>query len=138
MMAVVVAATVALSLPDNFSPELNLLYTMREGKHIHQARQAVSFAQRFVENGTPEDIALAVKVLEAAFQCQERREDDLDHSNFWWYYEDRKVTDRNGARFLLSSLIPMMLEHEDWLPEPTRRATRNRSGSRWKRSRVWM
>lgn len=123
-MAVVLAATVALSLPENFNPETNMVYKLREGKRMHQSREAASLARRLVANGTAEDISQAIDVLNATFLCQEKREADPDRGNFWWYREDGKVTDRNGAPFVLSSLIPMMLEHGDRLPDATRQATR--------------
>jgi len=124
MMAVVLAATVALSLPENFNPETNMVYKVREGTHMHQSREAASLARRLVANGTAEDISRAVDVLNATFQCQEKREADPDRGNFWWYREDGKVTDRNAAPFVLSSLIPMILEHGDRLPDSARQATR--------------
>jgi hypothetical protein len=124
LAAVVAAATIPLSIPENFDRDLNMQYSLHGEERLHASREAASLAKRLVGNGALEDIALAVKVLDALFKCQELREEDPNRGNYWWYFEDGKVTDRNEAAFCLSSLIPMMIEHGDRLPETTRQATR--------------
>jgi hypothetical protein len=72
-------------------------------------------AARLVANGTPEDLALAEKVLEATLRCQELREDDPHYGNFYWMAEDKVVQDLNAVEFCLEALIPMMIRHADRL-----------------------
>lgn len=124
ILAAALAATMALTLPDNFDPDLKMPYKVRSGKKLHASRDAASLARRLVESGADEDITLAVEVLDAVFACQETDESDPNHGNYRWYFEDEAVTDRNAGAFCLSSLIPMMLEHEDRLPEDTAARTR--------------
>jgi hypothetical protein len=129
MLATVLAATVALSLPSNFDPDLSMPYRIRGEKRIHEVKDAANLAGRLVENGTPDDVAVAVKVLDAVFRCQELDEEDPRRGNYWWVYKNGRATDPNAADFCLSALVPMMIEHEDRLPHPSRQATgeRNRS-----------
>ncbi len=124
MMSAVLAATLAIALPDNFNPDLNMRFKVRSGQELHASRDAAGHAKRLVENGTPEDITLAVKVLDAVFSCQELGEEDPNRGNYRWYYEDDGVTDQNAAAFCLSSLIPMMIQNGDRLPAATRAAAR--------------
>lgn len=119
-MAMVVAAVVALTLPEDFNASMNMRFKAREDGRIHMSRESAYLAAELVANGTPEDIELAVKVLDAVIACQETREGNPRYGNFWWYLEDGRVTDRNAAAFILSRLIPMMIEYEDRLPEATR------------------
>ena len=60
MMSAVLAATLAIALPDNFNPDLNMRFKVRSGQELHASRDAAGHAKRLVENGTPEDITLAV------------------------------------------------------------------------------
>jgi len=125
MMPIVVAALVALTLPDNFDPEVNLIQDrVREGKAMHQSRQSAGFVKNLLANGTPEDIALAVKVLDAIISCQDVEEDSPDKGNYRWYYEDEKVTDRNAAAFILSGLLPALIDHGDRLPKDSQERVR--------------
>jgi len=114
-MATVVAAVIALALPENFNPETNMPFQQKENGRMHPTRDAASFASRLLANGAQEDIALAEKVLDALMACQETREGDPHYGNFWWYREDEMVEDLNAVEFVLSTLIPMMIEHGDHL-----------------------
>lgn len=114
-MATVVAAVVALALPQNFNPETNMVFQEKENGRMHPTRDAASFASRLLANGAPEDIALAEKVLTALMACQETRSGDPHYGNFWWYREDEMVEDLNAVEFVLNTLIPMMIEHGDRL-----------------------
>lgn len=125
MLATVLAATIALTIPSDFDPELNMRYKIRGEKRIHEVKDAANHARRLVENGAPDDIALAVKVLDAVFKSQELDEEDPRRGNYWWVYENGRVTDPNAADFCLSALVPMMIEHGNRLPEASRQATRN-------------
>ena len=124
MLAIVLATTIALTLPSNFDADLNMPYKVRGEKRIHEVKDAANLARRLVENGAPDDIALAAKVLDAVFKCQELDEEDPRRGNYWWVYENGRVTDPNAADFCLSALVPMMIEHEDRLPETSRQRTR--------------
>jgi len=84
MLATVLAATIALTIPSDFDPELNMRYKIRGEKRIHEVKDAANHARRLVENGAPDDIALAVKVLDAVFKCQELDEEDPRRGNYWW------------------------------------------------------
>ena len=124
MMAMILAAAVALTLPADFDKAANMRFKERAEGRLHMSRESASLATRLVANGTQEDIELAVKIFDAVIACQETREGNPRHGNFWWYLEDGKVTDRNAAAFILSSLIPMMIQHEDRLPEATQEKVR--------------
>ncbi|MGA1196208.1 MAG: hypothetical protein ACO36I_06880, partial [Candidatus Latescibacterota bacterium] len=115
MMATVVAAVMALTLPNNFNPETNMVYQEKDNGRMHPTRDAATLASRLLANGAPEDIAVAENVLNALIACQETREGDPHYGNFWWYREDEMVEDLNAVEFVLSTLIPMMIEHGDRL-----------------------
>ncbi|MCC6486950.1 MAG: hypothetical protein IT364_05565 [Candidatus Hydrogenedentes bacterium] len=110
------AATEPLSLPDNFDPALAML---RDGDR-HSSREAAELAERLLENGTPQDIETAVKVLDAVIACQEQREGARHQGNFLWNREDEAIRDLNGVEFVLRHLIPMMIRHGGRLPEDVR------------------
>lgn len=114
-MATVVAAVMALTLPNNFNPETNMVYQEKDNGRMHPTRDAATFASRLLANGAPADIAVAENVLNALIACQETREGDPHYGNFWWYREDEMVEDLNAVEFVLSTLIPMMIEHGDRL-----------------------
>jgi len=124
MVTMIVAAVVALALPEDFDASMNMRFKDSDDGRIHISRESAYFASELVENGTSEDIDLAVKVLDAVIACQETDEGNPRHGNFWWYLEDKRVTDRNAAAFILASLIPMMIEYADRLPEPTQMKVR--------------
>lgn len=124
MFALVLAAVVSITPPDNFNPDLHMLTRMRGGKPMHQSRAAARFARELVANGSPEDIVLAVKVLDGVITCQERREGNRHQGNFRQYLEDESVTGPNVAGFILGFMIPMMIEHGDRLPEASRTSVR--------------
>ena len=67
MLVTVLAATIALTLPSDFDPDMNMRYKVRGGERIHEVKDAANLARRLVENGAPDDITLAVKVLDAVF-----------------------------------------------------------------------
>ncbi len=114
-MATVVAAVMALTLPNNFNPETNMVYQEKDNGRMHPTRDAATLASRLLANGAPEDIAVAENVLNALIACQETREGDPHYGNFWWYREDEMVEDLNAVEFVLNTLIPMMIEHGDRL-----------------------
>ncbi len=104
-----------LALPDNFNPETFMLSRTTELGTFHESRAAAGLAARLVASGTPQDLDLAEKVLDAALRCQELRKDDPHFGNFLWMREDQVVQDLNAVEFALEHLIPMMLQHADRL-----------------------
>ncbi|HAA77884.1 TPA: hypothetical protein DCE37_22495 [Candidatus Latescibacteria bacterium] len=104
-----------LTLPESFNPDTNLLCKTTENGTFHESRQGAGFARRLLANGHAEDIVLAHKVLEATLACQETREDDPHHGNFFWMAEDEVVGDLNAVEFCLENLIPMMMDSADLL-----------------------
>ena len=109
-----------LTLPPDYNPETHLLSKTTENGTFHESRGGAGFARRLIQNGHPDDIALAHKVLEATLACQETRENDPHHGNFLWMAEDDVVGDLNAVEFCLENLIPMMIDGRDRL-EPAMR-----------------
>ncbi len=103
------------ALPPDFDPQANMLVKVTENGAFHESRRGASFAAQLVENGTPPDLALAHRVLDATLKAQERRPDDPHVGNFYWMIEDQVVQDLNAVEFNLRSLIPMMLQGRDAL-----------------------
>ncbi|MCP4643231.1 MAG: hypothetical protein GY851_22480 [bacterium] len=120
VVAIVALTAQPIQLPSNFDPAVNLPGKTTENGRFHESRGGAGLASWLVSNGTPEDIAMAVKVLDATFSCQETRPGARHVGNFRWMYEDDRVTDLNAVEFCLSSMIPMMIRHGDRLPEATR------------------
>jgi hypothetical protein len=113
-------AVTPLAMPDNFNPETYMLSKTTEYGTFHESRKAAGFAQALVANGTPEDLALAEKVLDATLACQELHEDAPHYGNFFWMREDEVVTDLNAVEFVLEKLIPMMIQHGERLSSAMR------------------
>ena len=74
MTAMILAAMVAISIPDDFDPDLNLRYKQREDGRLHMSRESAGFAVRLVAQGEPEGIALAVKILDAVLELEDHFE----------------------------------------------------------------
>lgn len=104
-----------LPIPDDFNPTKNLIAKQTENGTFHESRQGARFAEELVANGTPADLELAHKVLDATLACQEVHLDDPHRGNFYWMAEDEVVTDLNAVEFNLERLIPMMIQHSDRL-----------------------
>ncbi|MEM7030358.1 MAG: hypothetical protein AAF629_12380 [Chloroflexota bacterium] len=104
-----------LTLPDNFNPETSLLSNTTEYGTFHESRKGARLAHDLVANGTPQDLALAEKVLTATLNCQELRDGDPHFGNFLWMAEDDVVFDLNAVEFCLEHLIPMMIKYADRL-----------------------
>jgi hypothetical protein len=113
--ALLVAAAMVEPLP---IPESLDRDTMMVGKGSHFTKASAGFIQELVANGAPEDIALAEDMLDALLDCQDMRQGARHHGNFRWYREDECVTDKNAVEFVMSHLIPMMIQHGDRLPAP--------------------
>jgi hypothetical protein len=104
-----------LTLPDNFNPDTCLLAKTTENGVFHESRAGARLAEQLVANGTPDDLALAEKVLDATLNCQERHPDDPHYGNFFWMAEDDVVGDLNAVEFNLEHLIPMMIRYGERL-----------------------
>ncbi|MBN1584292.1 MAG: hypothetical protein JXA89_26520 [Anaerolineae bacterium] len=111
-----------LALPEGFNPATSMIAKVTENGTFHESRKGAAFAAKLVENGTPQDLELAHKVLETTLNAQERHPDDPHYGNFLWMIEDQVVGDLNAVEFNLEHLIPMMLQHADRLsPEMQQR-----------------
>ena len=109
-----------LSLSDDLDPNMPIAPNVTENGVFHESRRGAALAARLVENGTPQDLALAERVLEIVLNAQERRPNDPHTGNFFWMIEDDVVFDLNAVEFNLEHLIPMLIEHGDRLPKATR------------------
>ena len=109
-----------MNLPNSYNPKTHLLKKTTENGTFHESRGGSGFARRLLENGHPDDVSLAHKVLEATLACQETRENDPHYGNFFWMAEDDFVGDLNAVEFCLESMIPMMMDYSDKL-EPEMR-----------------
>lgn len=107
--------TTPLPMPPDFNPQTNLPARPTDNGLMHETRRAAAFAAQLVANGTPQDLALAEKALEAVLACQERNPNDAHYGGFFWMVEDKVVEDLNAVEFNLEQLIPMMLQHGDRL-----------------------
>lgn len=112
--------TQPLSLPTNYNPATHMIRKETEFGHFHESRQAARLAAQLVANGTPTDLALAEKVLDAVLACQELDDYDPHYGNFYWMREDQVVEDLNAVEFNLESLIPMLISHGARLALPYR------------------
>ena len=93
LLALITTAAFALTLPSDFDADMNMRYKERPDGRLHMARESSYLARDLVAGGSPEEIALAVKVLDAVIACHETAEDSPRRGNFWWYLQDGRVTD---------------------------------------------
>ncbi|GIV78291.1 MAG: hypothetical protein KatS3mg050_2685 [Litorilinea sp.] len=117
-------STEPMPLPPDFNPETLMVAKTTEYGLFHEVRRAARLAADLVAHGTPQDCALAARILEAVLRCQERDPRDPHHGNFYWMREDDHVEDLNAVEFVLEALLPMMIRHEDRLPAEIRSAVR--------------
>ena len=108
-----------LALPESFDPVAYLPAKVTENGVYHESRRGARLAAELVANGTPQDLQLAERVLDAVLACQERHSDDPHCGNFLWMAEDEVVEDLNAVEFNLEALIPMMIRHGERLPAAT-------------------
>jgi hypothetical protein len=104
-----------LELPSNFNPGLSMISRREDTGTFHASRLSAEFAARLVANGTPQDLALAEKVLASVRACQELNPEDPHRGNYRWEFEDATVEDLNAVHFVLIELVPMMIDHEERL-----------------------
>jgi hypothetical protein len=108
-----------LVLPESYDRAAHLPAKVTENGVLHESRRGARLAADLVANGTPQDLQLAVRVLDAVLACQERHPDDPHHGNFLWMAEDKVVEDLNAVQFNLEALIPMMIRDGERLPAAT-------------------
>ncbi len=106
-----------LQMPPDFNPDTLMLAKTTEYGLFHESRRAAHFAADLIANGTKQDIELAERILPEVLICQELDERDPHFGNFYWMREDDHVEDLNAVEFVLSALIPMMIEHGNRLPD---------------------
>lgn len=58
-------AATPLPLPEGFDPDVNLVARVTENGIFHESRRGARLAQQLVASGTPQDLQLAEKVLDA-------------------------------------------------------------------------
>ena len=104
-----------LQMPPDFNSDTLMLAKTTEYGLFHESRRAAHFAADLIANGTAQDIALAQRILPEVLGCQELDQRDPHYGNFYWMREDDHVEDLNAVEFVLSALIPMMIEHGDRL-----------------------
>jgi hypothetical protein len=104
-----------VELPDDFPVEAFIA-----GTSSAQARAGAEYAELLVQRGEPEDIVLAVRLLDAVIACQEQRDGARHQGNFVWSQDDEAIRDLNAVEFVMRHLIPMMLDHGDRLPADAR------------------
>ncbi len=104
-----------LPMPPDFNPDTLMLAKTTEYGRFHESRRAARFAANLIANGTEQDIELAERILDEVLACQELDERDPHFGNFYWMREDDHVEDLNAVEFVLSALIPLMIEHGDRL-----------------------
>ncbi|MFN2134023.1 MAG: hypothetical protein ACK2VD_26115 [Anaerolineae bacterium] len=109
-----------LALPDDFDPAAYLPAKTTENGIYHESRRGARLAAQLVANGTPQDLQMAERVLDAVLACQERHPDDPHCGNFCWMAEDEVVEDLNAVEFNLQALTPMMIRHGERLPPHVR------------------
>ncbi len=91
-----------------------------DGTSNAQPREGAEYAETLVARGGEDDIARAVRVLDAVIACQEQREGARHEGNFVWSQQDQAIRDLNAVEFVMRHMIPMMIDHGDRLPEEAR------------------
>jgi hypothetical protein len=109
-----------LALPEDFDPQVNLPGREENGQVFHATIPGMNLATRLIENGTPQDMECAEKVLDAVFESQERRPGAPHFGNFTWEREDEMVEDLNAVHFTVMPLIKAMLRCGDSVPASLR------------------
>ncbi|HPX42012.1 MAG TPA: hypothetical protein PLF51_16375, partial [Candidatus Hydrogenedentes bacterium] len=98
-MIATAALGASLEIPPGFDPSVNMMIRTRSTGSDHSVLDSAAFAERLVANGTPEDLTLAEKVLDAVLACQETRPGHAYHGNYLWYREAPAVQDLNAVGF---------------------------------------
>ncbi|WP_172294271.1 hypothetical protein [Pseudoruegeria sp. HB172150] len=105
-----------MNLPEDFNPATAMRQSATEEGVFHETRKAAGLAARLLASDDPDDLALAATVLEAVLECQELRDGNPHRGNFKWMREDAFVADLNAGVFVLTALLPALLQYPDRLP----------------------
>ncbi len=107
-------------IPDTFDSEVNLVRETRDGHVAHHVWASAELAEQLVCEGSPENLALAERIIAAVLNCQERDPSDAHYGNYYRTLEKRVVEDLNAVAFVQRYLLPMVIRHADRLTEATR------------------
>lgn len=114
----------ALELPADFDYNLYMPSHAVDGVVFHSAKDAAEWIARLMENGHPEDIRNAEKIIPGLISCQDLNPDSRYFGAFRWELET-PVEDLNAVEFVLIAIIPMMIKHEAHLSESSSVKLRN-------------
>lgn len=109
--------TKPLPVPENFDRNAFLFGKAIDGKIYHSPRPSARFCEDLLANGTTEDIALVEKIIPAVLKAQITDPESPYYGAFKWELEMEAVEDLNAVQFLLFSLIPILLQHEEKLSD---------------------
>lgn len=100
-----------LPLPSSFDYEMYMPVNVVNGKEFHPPRPTAEFLAKLLENGTPEDVANAERMVPGLLKCQDT---DPDSPYFGAFPSglETPVETLNIVEFVLFALIPMMMDHE--------------------------
>ncbi|MBC9868086.1 MAG: hypothetical protein F7O42_09465 [Opitutae bacterium] len=113
------AARDPLPLPGDFDYEAYLIGKEVDGKVYHSPRRSARFCEDLLRNGTEEDIANVGKIIPGVLKAQITDPESPYFGAFKWELEMEAVEDLNAVQFLLFSLVPMLIQYEEILPEET-------------------
>lgn len=108
-----------LPLPKDFDRDAWLMGKVVDGKVYHPPRTSARLCEDLLANGTAEDIAHAEKILPNLLKSQIWDPDSRFYGAYKWELEMEAVEDLNAVQFILFSLIPLLIEHQDKLSEKT-------------------
>lgn len=113
------AAMDPLPLPEDFDYEAYLIGKEVDGKVYHSPRRSVRLCEDLLRNGTEEDIANVEKIIPGILKAQITDPESPYYGAFKWELEMEAVEDLNAVQFLLFSLVPILIQYEEILPEGT-------------------
>lgn len=82
----------------------------------YSVRHVAEHARKLFDQGGPENIGQGLAALEAVLGCQEVREGSAHRGNFLWERDSPAIQDLNSVEFVLTHLIPLLLEHGEDFP----------------------
>ena len=114
-----------LKVPETFNAELNLIGSRANGEVFHRVYENAQFVAKLLENGTPQDIALAEEIIPALLLSQDTTPSSPTYGAFKWELETPMVDDLNAVEFLLDGLVPMMIKDGHKLSPKTAKRLRS-------------
>ena len=118
------AQTKPMPLPENFDYDLYMVANEVNGEKFHGPRESVRLCEKLLDNGTPEDIRNTEKIIPGILSGQVQNPDSSHYGGYRWELEMEEVEDFNAVEFILHSLIPILILHEDKLADSTSTAIR--------------